>query len=195
MALDLAKAVNSVRDDLRKLYMKDPSTTWERPFVVIAREGGFTGYLDSPHNEDVIIGWLSQFRGPKKIEAVIVGRMVVKYAGTLDSQGNKRILEKAILVTGRDFKRNRTRISITPTKEHRDFRSEETIDKQGDLENPGLHSPDVTKKILDVDGSKAGYMTGQFQKEKVMDSNNGMKCALDPLIAGVLETERLEKEV
>lgn len=188
MSLDLPRVVDSVRDDLKKLYRQDPSALWERPFIVISQQGGQTSYLDSAQPDEVIAGWLAQFRGPKRIEAVVVGRMVVKYGGVLDAAGQPTIQDKAILVSGRSFTNGRTVVSITPTKEFRDFRTVETIEAQGSLPNPGITSPDTTKILTNEYGQAAGHMLGQFGKEERFDSAKGQTCVLDPLIQGVLNT-------
>jgi hypothetical protein len=186
MALDLPRVVDSVRNDLKKLYRQDPSAVWQRPFVVIAQDGK-TSYLDSEQTDEVMAEWLVQFRGPRRISAVVVGRMVVKYGGVLDASGQPTIKERAILVSGRSFTNGRTVVSITPTREFRDFRSPETIEAQGSLPNPGITSPDTTKMIVDEFGKIAGHMVGQFGEEQRFDSNKGQHCVLDPLIRGVLD--------
>jgi len=192
MAIDLPRVVDAVRDDLKKLYQKDPAAIWERPVVVISQDGQ-TSYLDSNKPDEYMAGWLAQFRGPKRIDAVVVGRMVVKQGGVLDASGEATVKEKAILVTGRSFATGRTVVTITPTKEFRDFRSPETIDKEGILPNPGVSSPDTSKAIVRPDGVAAGTMLGQFGKEQRFDSAQGQRCMMDPLIQGVLDTPDVSK--
>jgi len=193
MSLNLPQVVDTVRDDLKKLYRKDPSNVWQRPFIVIAQNGGGTSYLDSSQPDSVMAAWLAQFRGPKRIEAVVVGRMVVKYGNILDAAGQPTVQERAILVSGRSFVNGRTVVSVTPTKEFRDYRMPETIETQGSLPNPGITSPDTTKLIVDDTGKIAGSMVGQFGPEQRFDSAKGQTCVLDPLIQGVLDTPVLKE--
>ena len=196
MATDLLRVVDVVKEDLKKTYVQDPSVIWDNPVIFIGQSGGKAGYLKPDAQEDLtkdeeqdfLIKWMQQFRNDRSIEAVVVGRMVVKYSGVLDSNGEKMIKERAILVSGRSFIDGRTRVSITPVKEHRDYRSPETIATEGLPENPGLDSPDATKLIM-AGGMITGILTGQFQEEQVMDSRDGAKCVMDPLIQGLFGTE------
>jgi hypothetical protein len=195
MAVDLVRVVNLVRDDLKKTYTQDPSVIWANPVVFVSQTGGKAGYmkdipedLNEEEQEKYISEWLKQFLNSRQMEAVVVGRMVVKYSGLLDSNGNKMVSERALLVSGRSFVDGRTRLSITQVKEHRDYRSAETIATEATPLNPGLTSPDATKLIM-AGENIVGVMTGQFQEEQVMDSRDGIKCVLDPLIQGVVGTE------
>jgi hypothetical protein len=196
MAADLVRVVDTVRDDLKKSYIQDPSLIWGNPVVFISQSGGKAGYMKPDADKDLteaeeekfMIDWMKQFRNDRSVEAVVVGRMVVKYNGILDSNGNKMISERAILVSGRSFIDGRTRISITPVKEHRDYRQPETIATEATPLNPGLESPDTTKLIMAGD-MITGILIGQFQPEQIMDSRDGVKCVMDPLIEGVFGSE------
>ena len=192
MAIDMNRVVNCVRDDLKKAYSDNPSAVWDRPMVVVVNKGGETSVLDGVKSDEHIAGWLCEKVGTKKIEAVVIGRMVVKHGKFIDpTTGQLIITEKAILVSGRNFANGRTVVSITPTKEHRDYRSTESQAQSPRLIVPGLSSPDVTKVIKDEMGVTKGIMTGQFGKEKVFDSRLGERCALDPIIQGVVDAPKM----
>ena len=189
MAIDLTRIVNCVRDDLKKLYSNDPSAVWDKPFVVIAKKGGETSCIDGGVEDAKALGWLQAKFERKEAEVVVIGRMVAKYGTFIDPTTQQRIiLEKALLVTGRDFSNGRTYVVIVPTKEHRDYRSSESMEAGGKIIVPGLKSPDVTKAIKDEMGVTKGWLTSQFGKEQVFDSRKGQRCLLDPLIQGVIDT-------
>jgi hypothetical protein len=186
MGADLPRIVDSVRSDLMREYRKDPSAVWNRPFVVIVGKGGETGYVDGQHPDEKIMGWLASWKR-RRIEAVVVGRMVVKTGKTIDPTTQQPIIiEKAILVSGRSFQNGRSILSITPTKEHRDYRGIREIEAGHDLLRPGMGSPDVTKKMTTEEGEFVGYMQGAFGKEQRFDSRRGQQCVLDPLIQGAV---------
>jgi len=188
MGVDVRKVVETVRDDLKKLYCKDPTAVWGRPFVVIVRRGSDVGYLDTDKSPQEINEWIQSYHDKDNITDVVVGTMAVEYGALKGVDGNPVVKKKAILVTGRNLSNGRTVVSVTYANEHRDYRSAEVIEKQGQLENPGVKSPDVTKAIIgEDDKSIVGWMTGQFGKELIHDSKEGNRCIDDPLIRGVID--------
>ena len=189
MAIDIHRIVNCVRDDLKKLYSSNPSAVWDKPFVVVASHGGETSYIEGGVESGSVVGWIREKLNHKEAEVIVVGRMVAKYGSFIDpTTQQKIILEKALLVTGRDFSNGRTYVVVVPTKEHRDYRSSEAVEGGPKIEIPGLNSPDVTKAIKDEMGVTKGWLTSQFGKEQVFDSRRGQRCMLDPLIQGVIDT-------
>jgi len=162
---------------------------WDKPFVVVASHGGETSCIDGGIEDEKAMGWLQAKLAKKEVEVVVIGRMVAKYGTFIDpTTQQKVILEKAILVTGRDFSNGRTYVVIVPTKEHRDYRSSESMEGGPKIEIPGLSSPDITRAIKDEMGVTKGWLTSQFGKEQVFDSRKGQRCMLDPLIQGVIDT-------
>jgi hypothetical protein len=198
---NLEKVVNEVRDDLRRVYLQDQSAVWQHPFVAILKRDEVCT-LGNAANEEKLIHWLRQFRGPEGIAGVVVGRMVAKYSRTIrDLEGNPQVLEKAILVTGRLLDVGQTYISITPVREHKDLRrpmgdTNENAEPNGEhLYVPGVNSPDKVAKITDETGFVRGFIEMQFGVEQVFDSKRGDQCVLDPLIQGVLNTSGVERHV
>lgn len=192
MGLDLKRAVDIVRDDMKEAYKKDPSAIWKLPFIVVQMNGETVELptdriagMNPAEGSAYMAGWLNQFRGPKRIEAVVVGRQVVKMSGVLDASGQPSVKQKGIMVSGRTFAPIRTIVSITPTKEFHDYRSEETIQAEGMLPNPALESPDTVKATTNEYGTPTGMMIGQFGEEERHDSQNGALCVADPIIEGM----------
>jgi hypothetical protein len=190
MGMDLVRVINSVRDDLKSLYKKDPSAVWDVPFVVIGYDSGNIGYLDGNRRDEDIAEWLRAAREKHRIEAVVIGRMVVKHGKTLDSTGKPVVKERAIMVIGRDLSTGRSRLSITPCFEKRDYRSKQSRESNTGIFDPGNSSPDVTKPILNAYGADVGTLTATFKKETILDSRQGQKFLLDPIIDGLVETPR-----
>lgn len=185
--VELDQVVNEVRDDLKKLYLKDQNAVWTKPFVVMIGADDIT-VMDNAENQDAVVDWLRHFRGPNQIKGVVVGRMVAKFSPTIrDQDGNPQILERAILVSGRMLDSGQTYVSITSSKEHNDLRAtpgDEPLLNKPFL--PGLTSPDKVDKIIGDFGQLRGFKSMQFQKEVIFDSRKGDTCQLDPIIDGVL---------
>ena len=202
MSFDLKRAVDIVRDDMKEAYKRDPGAIWKLPFVVLHMNGetvelptDVIAGMNPEEGSAYMAGWLNHFRGPKRIEAVVVGRQVVKLGGVLDASGQPTVKEKGIMVSGRSFSTGRTIVSITPTKEFMDYRSQETIQKEGMLPNPSMDSPDVMKAVAGADGEKSATMLGQFGKEERHDSQLGELCVADPIIEGVVNTPNVPDAV
>lgn len=192
MARNIVELVDSVADDLKVAYKRNPSGVWKNPCLIMQDTSGATKILDGDLTNEQVAMWMKQNVDPRKLKVVVTGRMVVKYGKFIDPSTNNPIIEKkAIMVMGKNLKTGRTRVSIVPCHEHRDYRDEETIKKNGQLPNHNLKSPDVTKKILDGDKT-AGYLTAQFGKEEILDSRNGHKFLSDPLLT-VIDKQRLDK--
>lgn len=194
MSFDLKKAVDIVRDDMKAVYKRDPGAIWNLPFVVMHANGETVELpmdqiagMSPEEGSSYIAGWLNHFRNKKRIEAVVVGRQVVKMGGVLDASGQSTVKEKGIMVSGYSFANKRTIVSITPTREFRDYRSQETIQKEGVLPNPGLDSPDTMKATTNEYGETTGTMLGQFGEEERHDSNQGERVYGDPIIMGVID--------
>jgi hypothetical protein len=192
MGFDLKKAVDIVRDDMKAVYKRDPGAIWNLPFVVMHANGetvelpmDLIADKNPEEGSAYIAGWLNHFRNKKRIEAVVVGRQVVKMGGVLDASGQPTLKEKGIMVSGYSFATKRTIVSITPTREFRDYRSTETIQKEGVLPNPGLDSPDAMKSTTNEYGETTGTMLGQFGDEDRHDSQMGERVYGDPIIMGV----------
>jgi hypothetical protein len=199
--IELDKVVNKIRDDLKAKYLEDQTAVWEHPFVAFIKEDDLF-IMEAAASEESLVAWLREFRGPQGIAGVVVGRMVAKFSQTIrDNNGNPQVLERAILVSGRILDGNKTYISITPCREHNDLRNP-LGDSLANLEQkadrpyiPGLTSPDKVQKIMTEDGKFMGFKEMQFGEEAVFDSRKGDVCKLDPIIQGVLDTERFEKQV
>ena len=197
MGFDLKRAVDIVQDDIRAAYKKDPSAIWKLPFIVM-HANGETVELPTDRIADMnpeegsayMSGWLNHFRDAKRIEAVVVGRQVVKMSGVLGPDGQPTLKEKGLMVSGYSFSNGRTIVSITPTKEFQDFRSTEAIQEQGMLPNPGLNTPDAVKVIAGAHGEST--LICQFGKEERHDSQQGDTCIADPIINGVLNIAKQE---
>ena len=193
MSFDLKRAVDIVRDDMKEAYKRDPGVIWKLPFIVIHANGETVELPTdliadmSPEEGSVYMsGWINHFRGPKRIEAVVVGRQVVKLGGVLDASGQHTLKEKGIMISGRSFSTGRTIVSVTATREFRDYRDEETVKKEGVLPNPGLDSPDTMKTTTNEYGTVTGTMLGQFGKEERHDSQAGELCVADPIVEGII---------
>lgn len=201
MSMNLEKVVNEIRDDLKKLYLQDQSAVWEHPFVAIIKRDE-VNVLGGAKSEERIVNWLRQFRGPEGIAGIVVGRMVAKYSKTIRGlDGNPQVLEKAILVSGRMLDTSQTYVSITPVHEHKDLRrpkgdTNENAEPNGEhIYVPGVNSPDKVAKITDEEGFVRGFLEMQFGREQIFDSRKGERCALDPLIQGVIDTSGVERHV
>jgi hypothetical protein len=191
--VDLEKLVNTVRDDLKNEYLKDQHAVWHVPFVAFIGADG-PNFLYGAKSEAEIVGWLVANRNQSQIRGVVVGRMVAKYSQTIkDVEGNPQILERGILVSGRIFSPEQTYVTITPCREHMDMRAPagDTIEnaepKDGLPALAGVNSPDKVEKIISP-GGHVSFKSIQFGDEKVFDSRKGERCALDPIIEGVLAT-------
>jgi len=191
--INLEKVVNQVKEDLKSEYLKDQSAVWQRPFVCFIDANG-ANFLDGGSTDDGIIGWLVANRQKSQVKGVVVGRMVAKFSKTLkDVQGNPQVLERGILVSGRLFSPEQTYVTIVPCREHMDMRDAagDTIDnaepKAGLPILPGVSSPDKVEKIISP-GGHVSFKSIQFGEEKIFDSRKGDRCALDPIIEGVINT-------
>ena len=195
--VQLEKVVYTVRDDLKNLYHKNPSEIWKHPFIVIINQSD-TSYIDGQHPDHAITAFLKQ-NVKAGIKGVVVGRMMAKLSDVKDADGNPIVKQKAIIVTGRlldDTKRSR--VSITPLVEHKDYRQaknkEGILDEpvKGGLEVPGMKSTDSVKEIKKGELT-VGFLSAAFGKEQVMDSKNGQECPVDPIISGLTEESQEER--
>ena len=195
MAADLTKIVETVREDLKKTYKAAPGDIWQKPFVVFVKEGAIR-FLDGVKNEAQLFEWLTQNLDLPKIESIIIGRMVVKRSSVIDPNTNEgTIMEKAIMVMGRDMRTNRVRVSITPCHEHRDYRTDDDIEKTAGTYDPSIQGADIAKPIFDVTGKILSKLTAKFGQEVVMDTRQGHKFLMDPLIQGIEHVRNIDKEI
>ena len=191
--IDLQRVVDKVKDDLKDEYLRDQGGAWTKPFVCFIGADG-PCFIESAKTEAGIIDWLVVNRNKSQIKGVVVGRMVAKYSQTLkDVQGNPQVLEKGILVSGRLFSPEQTYVTITPCREHMDMRTpvgdtiENSEPKPGLPKLPGVSSPDKVDKVISP-GGHVSFKSIQFGEEKIFDSRKGDRCALDPIIQGVIDT-------
>ncbi len=188
--IDLEKVVQKVRDDLREEYLRDSQAAWQRPFVAFITASG-VNFLEGGRTDDGIVSWLVANRNASQIRGVVVGRMVAKYSQTIkDVNGDPQILERGILVSGRLFSTGQTYVSITPCREHNDLRDPlgDTIANAAPKSDiPGFESPDKVEKLIS-DGGHVQFKSLRFGKEIVFDSRKGERCALDPIIQGMMDT-------
>lgn len=196
MAADLIKIVDQVRDDLKETYKQSPGETWQKPFVVFVSDGG-TRYLDGVKNEGQLFEWVTQNLNLTKLEAIIIGRMVVKRSSVIDPNTNEgTIMEKAIMVMGRDMRTDRVRVSITPCHEHRDYRTDDDIEKTAGQYDPSIAKADINKPIFDpFTGKILSRLTARFGQETVMDTRQGHKFLMDPLIQGIKHVRDIDSEI
>lgn len=196
MAADLIKIVENLRDDLKGLYLQNPTAVWDLPIVALSRRAGGVHILDGIKDNQHVVDWLKTHMA-NDIESVVVGRMVAKYSEVLDADGNPVIKEKAIMVMGRQLNGNRSYISITPCMEHRDYRREHIAEQQNKVHDPTLKGADLTKNIVDDATNKVvGRLQAKFGKEQIFDSRKGDQFMLDPIIEGVFPTPRgIEEEL
>jgi len=189
---DIVELINLVKKDLKTAYKQSPTSVWKNACVLFSNKDNGVRILDGNYGDEDIVGWLKYNIDTVKLKTVVVGRMVVKYGDIVDPNTNKPIIkEKAIMVMGKDLIKGRTRVCIVPCHEHRDYRDEETIDKKGEVLNPAIMSPDVSKTIKQ-DNKYVSYFTAQFGKETILDSRNGHKFLADPLL-NVISQQRLDK--
>ena len=189
--IDLVRAVNAIKEDLKAKYLEDQAAVWSSPAVlIIANED--VREISGAKSEESLVSWLSEACKKQDMQGIIIGRMVSKYSETLrDIDGNPQILEKAILVTGRLIDTKQTYVVIVPCREHKDLRNPlGGQDPQKSIGAPGVTSPDKVAPIIDEVGILRGFKEMQFQKEIIFDSRKGEACALDPIIDGVLTTRQ-----
>jgi hypothetical protein len=196
MAADLIKIVNSVRDDLKKAYEQNPGEIWRKPFVVFVSDGG-ARFLDGVKDEAQLFEWVTQNLNLPKLEAIVIGRMVVKRSSVIDPNTNEgTITEKAIMVMGRDMRTERVRVSITPCHEHRDYRTDEDIEQTAAQYDPAIAHADINKPIFDpFTGKILSRLTAKFGQETVMDTRQGHKFLMDPLIQGIKHVRDIDQEI
>ena len=191
---DLVKIVDMVNQDLKELYKESPSGAWLYPCVVFGDNDGGVKALDGKLPDDKMFDWVRQNLNVKKLAQIVVGRMVVKYGEIIDPNTNQPMIkEKAIMVMGRDFKTNRTRLIVTPCREHRDYRTPDEIDKQSQYD-PSIKAADTSKMLVDADGRFYARMTGKFLEAQVYDTRNGHQFLTDPLIDGISQLRNIKED-
>ena len=197
MAVELTKIVDQVRDDLKETYKQSPGEIWQKPFVVITNGDGSIRFLDGVKSEEQLFGWVSANLDLNKLVGIVIGRMVVKRSQVIDPNTNEpTIMEKAIMVMGRDMRTERVRVSITPCHEHRDYRTSEDIEKSADVYDPSIARADVNKPIFDpFTGKILSRLTARFGEEIVMDTRQGQKFIMDPLIQGISHIRNIDQEI
>ncbi len=195
---NLVKIMDMVNEDLKKLYKSNPTGVWLYPCLLLVDNDGHVRELDGKVPEADLFKWLCQNMDLKKIKSVIVGRMVVKYGEIIDPNTNApTITQKAIMVMGKDLSTNRSRVIITECKEHRDYRTQESIEKgMAEGFDPSVKGADVTKMIVDeASGKIASMLTARFGDETIMDTRDGQTFLLDPLMDGIISVRNLDKEI
>ena len=185
MAADLVKVVDNLRDDLKALYLQNPTAIWDLPIIAFAKRTGGVHILDGIKDNEHVIGWLvTHLRND--VESIAVGRMVVKNSTVLGSDGKPVIKEKAIMIMGRNIDTKRTYLSITPCIEHRDYRGDAFAEKQNKTFDPTLKGADKTTNIVDDATNRVvGRLQSKFGPEQVYDSKKGHQFLTDPIIEGV----------
>ena len=195
MAADLVKLVSGLRDDLKALYLENPTAIWDLPVIAFARKSGGVNILEGIKDNEHVVAWLRS-NLVNEVESIAVGRMVIKPSTVLGADGKPVIKEKAILVTGRNIDTKRTYVSITPCKEHRDYRSDQFAEKQNKTFDPTLKGADKTKNIENEHGRVVGRLQAKFGPEQVLDSKKGNQFMVDPIIAGVYpDVERRAEDI
>lgn len=188
--IDLVRVVNKVRDDLKGAYLSNQGAVWQQPFVCFINNSG-ANFLEGANSDEAIVAWLLANRNGSAIRGIVVGRMVAKYSKTIkDVQGNPQILEKGIMISGRLFSPEQTYVTITPCREHNDLRdalgdTPENAEPVGEI--PGFESSDKVEKVVSA-GGHVQFKSMKFGREIVYDSRKGQRCALDPIIEGVIDT-------
>lgn len=194
MAADLVKIVDTMKEDLKEMYLRDPKAVWDLPMIAVSKRTGGVVVLDNLQSNEHAMQWLITHM-QNDIESLVVGRMVAKYSSVLGADGKPIITEKAIMVMGRQLGNNRSYVSITPCHEHTDTRDLDTIEKENKVFDPSLKAPDLDKLITDEHGIIRGRMTAKFGKEQIMDSKKGQVFMMDPIIQGVFpENQRLMED-
>lgn len=190
MAVNLIKMVDTLRDDLKATYLKNPTVIWDLPVIALSQAAGSVSILDGIKGDDHVVAWLkTHMQG--NIENICVGRMVAKHSTVVDGEGNPIIKEKAIMVMGRTMSTGRTYVSITPCMEHRDYRCDQTAERQNKKFDPTLKGADKTKNIVDEETNKVvGRLQAKFGEEQIMDSTKGQEFLSDPIIEGVVPAKR-----
>lgn len=189
MAADLIKIVENLRDDLKALYLQQPSAVWDLPIIALSKKTGGVQLLDGIRDNQHVIDWLRTHMA-NEIESIVIGRMVVKQSTVLGADGKPVIKEKAIMVMGRQLETKRAYLSITPCMEHRDYRSDEFAEKQNKVFDPTLKGADKTTKVVDELTGRAHYVQSKFGKEQIYDSKKGNVFMIDPIIEGVFPSPR-----
>jgi hypothetical protein len=195
---DLVKVMDMVNKDLKALYKEKPGGAWLCPCVVFANNDGSTRVLDGNMPDDQLMPWMAMNLEPKKLDQIVVGRMVIKRGDIIDPTTNQLIIkEKAIMIMGKDMKNNRMRLIITPCKEHRDYRTAEEIETQAKLKafDPSVKGADIDKVLVDNEtGQFYARLTAKFGQEQIFDSRNGHTFLTDPIIAGMTELRNVKDD-
>ena len=77
--VELARVVDNIRDNLKKLYLSDRMAVWHHPFVAVVKRTDVE-ILSGASSEASIIDWMKAHRNTQGggIGAIVIGRMVAK---------------------------------------------------------------------------------------------------------------------
>ncbi len=185
----LDEYVNIIVDSLKKEYLKDTSALWAYPCLALVRKDGELKVVDGRYSDQQILEWAATNLDIKRAKYIIIGRMVVKYSNIVNpSTGQRNIIEKAIMITGKNIENNRTKLIIIPCKEHKDYRPIEEIAKTAKEFDPSVKNADISIEKKTEDGQYSHYLTARFATPVIYDSNKGDKFISDPILSAISST-------